>query len=97
MRFVCGEFIHSELRESIASFTEQFEERVGEEGVGDFQGIPASEAQPVRLLQLPRDSLLFGQVGQWDGDVLNDFDMRFFWVPSGASWARRFREKRKYQ
>ena len=42
--------------------TEEFEEGGGEEGVGEFEGVAAGAAQPVRLLQLPRDPPLLGQV-----------------------------------
>ena len=46
--------------------TEELEEGGGEEGVGEFEGVAAGAAQPVRLLQSPRDPLLLGQLGQRD-------------------------------
>jgi hypothetical protein len=49
--------------------TEEFEEGGGEEGVDEFEGVAASAAQPVCLLQLPSDPPLFRQLRQWNTGV----------------------------
>src|SRR5439155_15645704 len=49
---------------------EEFEEGGREEVVAEFEGVAARAAQPVRLLQLPRDPLLRGQAWKLKGEFL---------------------------
>src|SRR4051794_40793275 len=66
------EFQELDVRRGMIGVAEEFEECGGEERVGEFEGVAAGAAQPVRLLYLSRDPPLLRQGGQRNLDGLQE-------------------------